>query len=224
MKKKINNIFLIISIFLNIYCSEKPKQINDNFNAIKSATSALEKSQKNISEFSNSSTEAKKIYSERVANGDTITMNYKELQNYLLDEIEGMKPDGVPNGSNQTVMGFSMSSIEREWKQDDSSFSQRIHITITDIGCYEGSYQILAMPLIINQLSEKNNKKIETFNNENSSTFGLEEFDKVNQETIITIITRYRFLIKVNGKNFNGEVSTILKNYGLIIAKKFELK
>lgn len=59
MKKKINNIFLIISIFLNIYCSEKPKQINDNFNAIKSATSALEKSQ-NISEFSNSSTEAKK--------------------------------------------------------------------------------------------------------------------------------------------------------------------
>lgn len=46
MKKKINNIFLIISIFLNIYCSEKPKQINDNFNAIKSATSALEKSQK----------------------------------------------------------------------------------------------------------------------------------------------------------------------------------
>lgn len=70
----------------------------------------------------------------------------------------------------------------------------------------------------------KNNKKIETFNNENSSTFGLEEFDKVNQETIITIITRYRFLIKVNGKNINGEVSTKLKNYGLIIAKKFEQK
>lgn len=214
-------IFLSILPMLFFACREQVKEIKDSVDAIKQATEAVSKIKSSFDSLNLSSEEAKKFYAERKAKGDTIAMEHSKLITLLPASIDGMKPDGNPNGSTQNALGFSISVAERDWKQTDSANSPRIKISITDIGGKEESYSMMALPLMLNFSNDDEDRRTNVFKPNLPHTIMISDFDKRTKNNSLIVVTRYRYIINLSSVNSNADITEKLQSLGIQIASRF---
>lgn len=221
----LKNIYIkIIGLLFPIFflsCTEQVKQVKESIDAIKQATEAVSNIKTTFDSLNLTNQEAKKFYAERKVKADTVAMEYSKLINYLPANIEGMKPDGDPNGSTQSAMGFSISVAERAWKQTDSASSPRINVTITDIGSKEESYTIMALPLMLKFSNDDQNHKTNVFKPNLAYSIVISDYDKKEKSNSVIVITRYRYIIKMEANNYNQDISSKLEDLATRIASEF---
>lgn len=158
---------------------------------------------------------AKKRYEERKAKGDTIAMNYKELQEYLPKSISGY---GEPKLSGQTTntMGISISNAEALFQKEGDN-KGRIKIELVDHTAGYGAF-MAAATWLTGYSFENDNRVDKTFETGMDDVFGFESYGKKNKRAELTYALGYRFIINITG--YDQEGTDFLKD----VAKKIDLK
>ena len=124
MKKQLT--ILASTLLLNTSC-EQAKQAKESYSAISKLSDAGE-------EITTHLEEAKTKRAEREKSGDTLSLPYKELQQFLPKEVSGYTA-GELSGSSQKMSGISFSSAEREFIKGED----RVKVTLMD---YNGANQL----------------------------------------------------------------------------------
>ena len=88
---------------------------------VKNALDLITKAPKIAENMEKGVKEAEKRREERVKKGDTLAMNYKDLQKYLPKSPKGFEPDGGPKGESVNMQGLSFSSAIQEYKKGDNN-------------------------------------------------------------------------------------------------------
>lgn len=194
--------FLIPSLFLlAIFCfscgesdeekqerKEKAKK-NNPFNALVQ----LGKEMKNAGEkMEKAGDEQDAKQKERKLKGDTAAINYKELQKYLPESIDGYTK-GKPSGSTMTMTGMSYSNAEVKFTNDNGGY---VRVSILD---YNAAYSLYSMAtgMWLGGMSiENDQEKANSIKLEDGIT-GWETLKKDNKKASVVLGVGCRFLITV---------------------------
>jgi hypothetical protein len=201
---------------LCVGCGEKVKQMKESAEAMEN----LAKSSEQVQEATD---EATKFQQERRAKGDTVAMEYKELQKYLPDAPSGYKPEGGPSGNQQNMGGFSMSTADQTFVTEGDQPS-RIHVSLVDYGGGEASWGMLGPMLAMNMSSEDDHHRASSVKFDVPYTAGWEEFNKDSKDAKITAGTRYRYFITIEATNQKDDQSGMVKDMAENVAKKLDGK
>jgi hypothetical protein len=109
------NLLFILSTIVILSCTKAKEKAEEYSNAAE----ALEK----LTEGSQS---AKDKMADRRAKGDTLPMNYKDLQAFL-PAVNGFEKDGSPSGETVGAMGMNVSNCEQNYKSGDKNISIKIN-------------------------------------------------------------------------------------------------
>ncbi len=197
-------------------CGEEAQEMKKSIDAMQQLT-------QNAGKMSEAAEEGEKIYQERVAKGDTVTIPYKELQNYLPGSVSGYKSESGRGGSQQSMPGFSMSVAEETWTSE-SSPDARIKMSITDLGGTQGAYGMAALPLLMGFSAEDDHQRTESLKMDIPATAGVLTFNKDTKEAKVVVGTRYRYLINLESNGASDDQTKMLADLATEMAKKFEGK
>jgi predicted ribosome quality control (RQC) complex YloA/Tae2 family protein len=166
--------------------------ISDKDNPI----SALKKLGDNAEKVKEEMDESQKIQEDRKKRGDTLAMNYKELQKYLPESIEGYEKDGEPGGQSVNMAGMSYSTATQKFKKGED----HIEVTVTDYnqsyGTFQGLFSYAGMFSV-----ESDEEKTTKYNTGVEHTIAIESYKKKDKDATITAGAGYRFWIEVKGNN-----------------------
>jgi hypothetical protein len=157
--------------------------------------------------------EAQKKKEERIKRGDTLAMNYKELQTYLPNPA-GYEKDGNPEGESVNMMGMgSWSKAEQRYKNGDKT----LKVEIMDYNQSAMGYTAAAAMFGMNIQIENDREKSGTFDPGISGVRGYEQMYKERKEANVTyaIANRFVLTIRSNGSNDLEELKTIAKSMNL---------
>ncbi len=191
MKKLIYQSIVIAFVLSGISCGgnsnemkeEKPK------NTVEAITQIGEQMKKG-------SSDANTKMKERKAKGDTLAMNYKELQKYLPLSIDGYKT-GEPNGTSINMQGMSYSSAEATFKKDNGD---HIKVTIIDYNAAYGIYTAATAMWAIGMNVETPEEKVSGIKMDNEIG-GWETFKKKRKDATVTLGVGYRFWVNIEANN-----------------------
>lgn len=144
---------------------------------------------------SNSIAEAEKKMQERRAKGDTLAMNYKDLQKYL-PAIDGYTK-GEPGGGMVNMPGMSFSNAEAQYTDADG---HTVRIEIIDYNQayagYTAATAMWAMGISVENDDEKaGGVKLD------DNVAGWEVFKKKDGRATVTLGVGYRFWVNVEADN-----------------------
>lgn len=145
--------------------------------------------------------ESEKILQERRQRGDTLAINYKELQAFLPESIDGYKVENT-DGESTSMGEFSFSNARRYFRNDKGN---QLHVELTDYNMAYGLYQGVAMWAYANIATENDEEMQKTFKPGYDRTFGFETLrkkDSKNAEVVYAI--GYRFILRVSAENQNS--------------------
>ncbi|RTL60416.1 MAG: hypothetical protein EKK37_06170 [Sphingobacteriales bacterium] len=156
--------------------------------------------------------ESQKKIEERKKRGDTIAMNYKDLQAYLPD-IPGYEKDGGPGGESMNGFGGSWSTASQKYKNGDKN----IKVEIVD---YNAAYQTFAGLTALYGMGfsrEDDNEKIAAVDLGVEGVQGYETISKKEPNSKLTIVIAGRFItnIECNGSNDSEFLKSIAKGMKL---------
>src|SRR5688500_14754034 len=130
--KKILIVLCLPLIFTFSSCGDKDKENTETTTTEENTESTTD----NTTPADQPAVDKNSRYEQRKAKGDTLAMEYKALQAYLL-EVSGYAKEGGPSGSQFNAPGMGSWS---EASQDYSSGEKRVSIKIVD---YNSAYQAL---------------------------------------------------------------------------------
>jgi hypothetical protein len=170
--------------------------------------------------------DAEKLQKERVANGDTLAIPYEELQKFLPTDVSGYTSSGEPEGSSQSMPGFSMSQVRQRWAGTAAAdgSTPEVEVTLVDFGGTQQGYAMMAAPMMMGIRQEDSHRKVGSVKVDIPHTGGWEEFNKDNKDAKFTAVTRYRYVITVEARNQGEDRSSMVKSMAEEIARKFEGK
>ncbi len=196
-------------------CGEKAQEMKNQMEAIKSVAESAE----NLPEAQNA---AEKMVQERIAKGDTIAMDYAELQKYLPTAIDGYTLEGEPGGSKTAMAGFSMSTAEQQWVANGGA--SRIKVTIIDYGGTQMAYAFYGLAFAMKAEFEDTHSRTRTRDLDIPHTGIMEKFNKDNKDANVSVQTRYRYLITLDATGQTDDQTGKLTTMATDIAKKFDGK
>lgn len=132
---------------------------------------------------------------ERRAKGDTLAMNYKELQKYL-PQIDGYTM-GEPDGGMINMPGMSYSNGEAEYTDADG---HTVRVQIIDYNQAYGLYSAAAMVWTTGMSMENDDEKAGGVKI-NDNVAGWESFRKKEGRATVTLGVGYRFWVNVEADN-----------------------
>ena len=200
-------------------CGEKAQDFRNAANALQVAAGAGSK-------IGEAQKEAEKFYNDRKAKGDTVSMPYAELQNYLPSPPTDYAAAEAPSGSSQSMGAFSMSQTEATFNKPAGAdgTAPSIKVGIVDFGGTQAAYGMMALPMMMNMSQEDAHHRMQTLKIGLPYTWGSEEYNKDDKSTKVTLITRYRYVISVEAMNQGEDKSAMAKSLAEAIAKKFDGK
>jgi hypothetical protein len=157
--------------------------------------------------------EAQKKKEERIKRGDTLAMNYKELQTYLPNPA-GYEKDGNPEGESVNMMGLgSWSKAEQRYKNGDKT----LKVELMDYNQSAMGYTAAAAMFGMNIQVENDREKSGTFDPGISGVRGYEQMYKERKEANVTyaIANRFVLTIRSDGSNDIEELKAIAKSMNL---------
>lgn len=198
---KICTVLLTVSIFLLVSCGGKESQdLKQTMDAMK----AVSKSGEVAENMQEQTAIAEKRLAERRAKGDTISMHFEKLQEYLPAEISGYKAE-VPYGQSFNAMGLSYSEASRKFLRKNADGSEDyIEVKLVD---YNESYQIYAglTAWVTSGFSIENTDGYEKgFKTNSDYAFGWEKYSKNDKRATVMVAIGYRFLLTVEADNQSG--------------------
>jgi hypothetical protein len=198
-------------------CGDKAKPADNPLSAIAQVANAA-------TSMTNAQQEAEKFAKERQEKGDTIALPYTELQKFLPPAPDGYTANGEPGGSSQSMGAFSMSQAEQKYTVGTDGNGPAIQVTIIDFGGTQAGYGMLAAPMMMRYSMEDAHSRIKSLTMGVPYTWGSEEFNKDDKTAKVSAITRYRYVITVEGRNQSEDNSSAFKRMAEEIAKKFDGK
>ncbi len=157
--------------------------------------------------------EAQKKREERIKRGDTLAMNYKDLQAYLPNP-GGYEKDGNPEGESVNMMGMgNWSKAEQRYKSGDKNLTvELMDYNQSAIG-YSGAAAMFGMNIQI----ENDNEKSGTFETGISGVRGYEQVYKNDNRADLTYSIAHRFILtlRLNGSNDIEALKNIAKSMNL---------
>ena len=150
---------------------------------------------------------------ERKAKGDTLAMNYKDLQKYLPD-VAGYEKDGDPEGESMSMPGFgSFSKAEQQYKSGDKT----IDVELLDYNQSALGFTTAATMFSMNIQMENDSEKSGSFDTGMKLVKGYEQvFKKDNNATVTyAIADRFMLTIKSRGSNDADVLKAIAKSMNL---------
>lgn len=198
-------------------CGGKPKQLADNTTGL----GALVNSANAVTE---SAKEAEKFMADRRAKGDTIAMNYKDLEGFLPSAPSGYTADGGAKGESMNMGVFSMTTAEQRFMAGTDPDVARIHVTIADYSGSTAGYGVMTPFMAMNMSSEDDHHRAGSVPIGLPTTFGMAEYNKDNKDARITVGTRYRYMITVEASGQKGDESKLVADIATDIARKLANK
>jgi hypothetical protein len=198
-------------------CGEKMQEAKNAMNMAESMQDAA----KNMEEGQD---EATKFYKERQEKGDTIAMPYAELQKMLPASIDGYTAEGGPSGSQNNMMGVSISEASQKYVSGPPEDQQRMEVKIIDYGGTQSVVSMAMLPAMMNMSSEDDHQRTATLKVDVPYTSGFSTYNKDSKEANITLGTRYRYWVNVIASNQKEDQSKMAEEIATDVAKKFEGK
>jgi predicted ribosome quality control (RQC) complex YloA/Tae2 family protein len=157
--------------------------------------------------------EAEKRRKERRERGDTLAMNYKDLQKYL-PEVNGYTKTGTPGGESMNMPGFgSFSKADQNYENGE----KRIEIELMDYNQSALGFTAATGMFGLNIQMENDQEKSGSFETGMSAVKGYERISKKEDEADVTYAIADRFILTIKSRGSNDV--ELLKN----IAKKMNL-
>jgi hypothetical protein len=199
-----------------IGCGEKAQEMKNAANALEAVADMATNAEA-------TQNEAEKFYAERQAKGDTVAMNYAELQKLLPEAPSGYTASGEPGGSSQSMGGWSMAQAEQTYSQPAGADGNTpsIKVSLMDFGGTQAAYGMMALPMMMNLSQEDAHRRFNTIKLGPEFTSASEEYNKDNKDVTVTAMTRYRYMITVEARNQSSDQSDLVKGLAEEIAKKF---
>jgi outer membrane murein-binding lipoprotein Lpp len=187
---------IALSAILFSGCGGNKKSDTDTISKNDNVFTALDKLKNNSEKMQADMDESTKVQEERKKRGDTLAMNYKDLQKFLPESIDGYEKDGEPGGESVNMGGMSFSNAKQRFKKGEDD----ITVTITDYnqnyGAYQGLFALAGMYSV-----ESDDQKTMKFSTGIARTIGIEDYKKKSKDATITIGAGYRFWIEARGNN-----------------------
>ncbi len=122
--------FLLLAEVLLLISCEQVQEARNTYNTVASTARAA----KNVGAAMQA---AEQKRAERAKRGDTLSLNYKQLQRYLPGSVAGFAAAGGPTGESVILSGVSYSTCEQTYAKGD----QRLKIQLVD---YNGANALYA--------------------------------------------------------------------------------
>jgi hypothetical protein len=133
---------------------------------------------------------------ERIKNGDTIAMPYKDLQVFLPASISGYTA-GEPSGETVNMPGMSTSTASRDYTKGNDNVS----VEIMDFNGASGLWIGATAVFKANLSMEDDNQKSGTFQTGNERISGWEEYQKQGKDAKVMYMVGDRFMVTVSATN-----------------------
>jgi hypothetical protein len=185
--------FSVSFVFLFMSCGEEIDQIKQTVDVVKKSKEVADNYEKNIDV-------AKQRIEERKAKGDTLAMNYKDLQKYLPESISGYTAE-EPSGESMQMGMFSFSNASRKYVKDTPDGQEYVYIEIVDYNQTQEMFMGITAAWSSGFKMENDKKMEQTFKTDYDNVSGFESFDKVNNRAEVTYAIAWRFIISANASN-----------------------
>lgn len=123
-------VLLLLAEVLGLAACEQMQQARNTYNAVASTARAA----KNAGAAMQAAAQKR---TDRAQRGDTLSLNYRELQRYLPTEVNGYAAVGRPKGESVNLSGMSYSTCEQDYEKN----GQRLKIQLVD---YNGANALYA--------------------------------------------------------------------------------
>ncbi|MDJ0366965.1 hypothetical protein QMK33_17580 [Hymenobacter sp. H14-R3] len=138
--------------------------------------------------------EAKDRHAERVQKGDTLSLPYKDLENYLPAEVSGYTA-AAPSGQSMRTAGMAFSSAERTFTRDTAE----VKVSIVDYNGANQLFQGASAMFSLGLESEDDESLTKEAKLDLSGVKGSETFRKKTGGADITLAVGDRFLVTISG-------------------------
>lgn len=209
-------LLIVVAGIMIVGCGEKAQEVKNAANALEAVANLATNAEA-------AQNEAEKFYADRKARGDTVAMAYSDLQKMLPEAPGGYTASGEPDGSSQSMGGWSMSQADQTFRAPagpDGS-TPTITVTLVDLGGTQAAYGMMALPMMMNYSQEDAHRRLNTIKLSPEHTWASEEFNKDNKDVKVSAVTRYRYLITVEASNQAEDLTTMVKGLAEDIVRKF---
>ncbi|MBS1913341.1 MAG: hypothetical protein JST22_15240 [Bacteroidetes bacterium] len=196
-------------------CGGKVSEMKQSIDNLQEVAKAGEKMQQ-------AQDQAKKVYDERRAKGDTVAMPYKDLQGYLPTSIAGFKPAGDPSGSQQSMPGYSVSVAQQDWVGENDG--KKLTVIVSDYGGTEAAYGLASVAWSMNLSQEDDNQKVHTEKFDDNGSGGVVTYNKKDHQVNIVSGTRYRYGVTTTLTGATDDQTAMVTDLTKGILKKFDGK
>jgi outer membrane murein-binding lipoprotein Lpp len=155
---------------------------------------------------------AKDRRAERVKNGDTLALPYKDLEKYLPGEVSGYTA-AEPSGQSMKTAGMAFSNAERKFTKD----SVEVTVKIIDYNGANQLYQGASAMFSLGLESEDDDSLTKEARLDLDGVKGSETFHKKTGEADLTLAVGDRFLVTISGTKQKdlAQVEAVAKNMNL---------
>jgi hypothetical protein len=182
--KSINLLIISILAFISFRCGNSQEA-----QALRNLTEVAKNIEKVGEEMEKSQAKAE----ERKKRGDTLAMNYKDLQKYLPKSVKGYELDGEMSGQTTNMQGMSVSVAKAKYKKGDDF----LNIELTD---YNAAYTLMAGLTMAWGMSMENDDEIAKGCTIKGHK-GFETFKKKDKDANVVLGISDRFYVSANANN-----------------------
>lgn len=130
---------------------------------------------------------------ERKKRGDTLAMNYKDLQKYLPKSVKGYELDGEMSGQTTNMQGMSVSVAKAKYKKGDDF----LNIELTD---YNAAYTLMAGLTMAWSMSIEDDEQVAKGCTIKGHK-GFETYKKKDKDANVVLGISDRFFVSANANN-----------------------
>ncbi|WP_210521347.1 hypothetical protein [Hymenobacter terricola] len=179
----------------------------------KNAYSAIATTTKAAKEMSNSMQAAQSRQEERKQRGDTLALNYKELQKYLPASPAGYTADGGPEGQSTNMANMHMSTASQKYKKGDQTLSVALVDYNSAAPLFMGATAMMNSGLEM----EDDNQLTRGLKLDKTGVKGMETLDKKEHKATVVMGIGDRFLatVEASGQDNTDLVKSVARNLDL---------
>jgi hypothetical protein len=198
---------LLASIALtSLLGCEQAREAKNSYNAIVTTTKAAKGMAANMEA-------AQSRQEERVKRGDTLAINYKDLEKHLPAAIAGYAADGAPEGQSMQMTGMHYSTAQQKYKKGDET----LNIQLMD---YNGATAMFSASTAIMSAGMEMENDDQIMRSTNLGLAGVKAYETIGKKDhkaslILGVADRFFVSIEATGQNDSELVKTAAKSLDL---------